>query len=54
VDLNPRIKIFVNREGEAAKGLGKKVEAKPVVETVTPEPVVELNAEPESSETATE
>ncbi|HOV06226.1 MAG TPA: 50S ribosomal protein L9 [Anaerolineaceae bacterium] len=54
VDLNPRIKIFVNREGEAAKGIGKKAEAKSVVEPVTPEPVVEPNAEPEHTETATE
>ena len=42
VDLTPKIKIFVNREGEATKVAVKKAEAKPVVEEEKPvEPVVE-------------
>ncbi len=42
VDLTPKIKIFVNREGEATKVAAKKAEAKPVVEEEKPvEPVVE-------------
>ncbi len=57
VDLTPKIKVFVNREGEATKVAAKKVEAKPVVEEVKPvEPVVEesgTETEPvESTETA--
>jgi len=57
VDLTPKIKIFVNREGEAAKVATKKAEVKPVVETEQPlEPVVEesgTEVEPvESAETA--
>ncbi len=42
VDLTPKIKIFVNREGEAAKVAVKKTETKPVAEEEQPvEPVVE-------------
>ena len=42
VDLTPKIKIFVNREGEAAKVAVKKTERKPVAEEEQPvEPVVE-------------
>ena len=57
VDLTPKIKVFVNREGEATKVAAKKVEAKLVVEEVKPvEPVVEesgTETEPvESTETA--
>lgn len=57
VDLTPKIKIFVNREGEATKVTTKKAEVKPEVETEQPvEPVVEesgTEVEPvESAETA--
>jgi len=54
VDLTPKIKIFVNREGEAAKVAVKKTETKPVVEEEKPvEPVVEETiTESESAETA--
>ncbi len=42
VDLTPKIKIFVNREGEATKVAVKKAEAKPVVEEEKPvEPIAE-------------
>lgn len=57
VDLTPKIKIFVNREGEATKVTTKKAEVKPEVEAEQPvEPVVEesgTEVEPvESAETA--
>lgn len=43
VDLNPKIKVFVNREGEAIKIAAKKAEEKPVA------PVVEETVETESA-----
>jgi len=54
VDLTPKIKIFVNREGEGAKVAVKKTETKPVVEEEKPvEPVVEETiTESEPAETA--
>ena len=36
VDLNPKIKVFVNREGEAAKVAARKAEAKAPAEEVAP------------------
>ncbi len=57
VDLTPKIKIFVNREGEATKVAVKKAEAKPVVEEEKPvEPIAEDEKPVESvvSERATE
>jgi len=47
VDLNPKIKVLVNREGEAAKVAAKKAEEKPVADAPAVEPVVE---ETEASE----
>ena len=45
VDLNPKIKVFVNREGEAAKVAARKAEEK-IVETEV-EPEVEPEVLPE-------
>jgi len=51
VDLNPKIKVFVNREGEAVKVTARKVEEKPVVaETPAEEPAVEKTVVEEASE----
>jgi large subunit ribosomal protein L9 len=57
VDLNPKIKIFVNREGEAVKETTKKAEEKPVVaEVAETEAVVEVTPVEEAAveETASE
>jgi large subunit ribosomal protein L9 len=41
VDLNPKIKVFVNREGEASKVAARKAEVKPAETEVLPEVAAE-------------
>ena len=41
VDLNPKIKVFVNREGEATKVAARKAEVKPAETEVLPEVAAE-------------
>jgi large subunit ribosomal protein L9 len=41
VDLNPKIKVFVNREGEATKVSARKAEVKPAETEVLPEVAAE-------------